>query len=187
MSTGGRRTHAGPRRGSGGDRRVSSSRLQTHLYDGVLAAVDMAGTEGQRSVLVLSDGGDTSDTELDDVTKAVTDAEVLLDVVALEQTGARQGRAARSSPTPREGRVIDADSRRPARGLHRGGRRRWPGRCWSPRELPESVTGDEASVSVTLPTDDTTLAADAFAAVRADARATAPSDAAPPPPPRSRD
>jgi tight adherence protein B len=38
-------------------------------------------------------------------------------------------------------------------------------------EVPESATGDEASVSVSLPTDDTTLVADAFAAVRTDASA----------------
>ena len=35
---------------------------QTRLYDGVVQAVDMAGTEGQRSLLVLSDGADTSQT-----------------------------------------------------------------------------------------------------------------------------
>ena len=33
---------------------------QTRLYDGVIQAVDVAGTEGQRSLLVLSDGADTS-------------------------------------------------------------------------------------------------------------------------------
>jgi tight adherence protein B len=45
-------------------------------------------------------------------------------------------------------------------------------------ELPESVTGDEASVSVSLPTDDTTLVADAFASVRAAAPANASSPTA---------
>jgi tight adherence protein B len=90
---------------------------QTHLYDGVLAAVDMAGTDGQRSVLVLSDGADTSDTELDDVTKSVTDSEVLLDVVALEQTGAAKD--ALQTPT----RCARRSPRRPTR---------WPVRSWSP-------------------------------------------------------
>ena len=142
---------------------------QTHLYDGVLAAVDMAGTEGQRSVLVLSDGGDTSDTELDDVTKAVTDAEVLLDVVALEQTGAAKA-ALEELADAAEGRVIDADPdalreafTEEADALAR--------QVLVTAELPESVTSDEASVSVTLPTGDVTLEADAFAAIRADAPA----------------
>ena len=35
---------------------------QTRLYDGVQLGLDVAGTEGQRQLLVLSDGADTSDT-----------------------------------------------------------------------------------------------------------------------------
>ena len=34
---------------------------QTMLFDGIVAAVDAAGTEGQRNVLVLSGGADTGD------------------------------------------------------------------------------------------------------------------------------
>lgn len=59
---------------------------QTALYDGVLSAVDVAGTEGQRTLVVLSDGADTTDTTLESVTAAVSAAEVTLDVVALEQS-----------------------------------------------------------------------------------------------------
>jgi tight adherence protein B len=143
---------------------------QTHLYDGVRAAVDMAGTDGQRSVLVLSDGADTSDTELDEVTKSVTDAEVLLDVVALEQSG--QAKAALEElADAAEGRVIDADPEalrqaftEEADALAR--------QVLVTAELPESATGDEASVSVSLPTDDTTLVADAFASIRTERPAT---------------
>jgi tight adherence protein B len=143
---------------------------QTHLYDGVLAAVDMAGTEGQRSVLVLSDGADTSDTALAEVTKSVTESEVLLDVVALEQKGAAKG-ALEELADAAGGRVIDADPEalreaftEEADALAR--------QVLVTAELPGSVTADEASVAVSLPTDDTTLVADAFAAVRADAAAT---------------
>ena len=142
---------------------------QTHLYDGVLAAVDMAGTEGQRSVLVLSDGADTSETALAEVTKSVTESEVLLDVVALEQTGPAKA-ALEDLTDAAEGRVIDADPdalrqafTEEADALAR--------QVLVTAELPESVTADEASVAVSLPTDDTTLVADAFAAVRADAPA----------------
>jgi tight adherence protein B len=137
---------------------------QTHLYDGVLAAVDMAGTDGQRSVLVLSDGADTSDTELDAVTTSVTDAEVLLDVVALDQSGGALS-ALESLADSADGRVIDADPdalreafTNEADALAR--------QVLVTAELPESVTSTEASVSVSLPTQDTTLSADAFAAVR---------------------
>jgi tight adherence protein B len=138
---------------------------QTHLYDGVLAAVDMAGTEGQRSVLVLSDGADTSNTAIKDVTSAVTDSEVLLDVVALEQQGAAKA-ALEELADAAEGRVIDSDPdalrqafTEEADALAR--------QVLVTAELPESVTDEEASVSVSLPAGDEILVADAFAAVRA--------------------
>ena len=137
---------------------------QTHLYDGVLAAVDLGGTEGQRSVLVLSDGADTSDTELDDVTDNVTDAEVLLDVVALDQAGGAMA-ALESLADSAGGRVIDADPdalrkafTKEADALAR--------QVLVTAEVPDSVDSTEASVSVSLPTEDATLVADAFAAVR---------------------
>jgi tight adherence protein B len=59
--------------------------LQTSLYDGLLQAVDLAGTEGSRSVLLLSDGKDTTDTVLDDVLAIAEDSGVRVDVVALDQ------------------------------------------------------------------------------------------------------
>ncbi len=58
---------------------------QTHLYNGILRALDVAGTEGQRTVLLLSDGKDTSSTSLSTVTIAAKRAGVRIDVVALGQ------------------------------------------------------------------------------------------------------
>jgi tight adherence protein B len=62
---------------------------KTRLYDGVIQGVDVAGDEGQRSLLVLSDGADNSKTPIADVTKAIKDHDVLADVVALERSGPR--------------------------------------------------------------------------------------------------
>ncbi|RYU09619.1 type II secretion system F family protein [Nocardioides iriomotensis] len=59
---------------------------QTRLYDGVLESVTASGTEGSRSLLVLSDGRDTSDTPIERVTSAVELAQVKVDVVALAQS-----------------------------------------------------------------------------------------------------
>ncbi len=59
---------------------------QTRLYDGILEAVTASGQEGSRSVLVLSDGRDTSDTPLDRVISAVEAANLKIDVVALAQS-----------------------------------------------------------------------------------------------------
>ena len=60
--------------------------FQTHLYDGVKQAVATSGTEGQRSLLLLSDGRDTTKTPLSEVTKAVKKAGVKVDAVALGQS-----------------------------------------------------------------------------------------------------
>lgn len=82
--------------------------LQTRLYDGVLEAVAATGSEGPRSVLVLSDGRDTSKTELDDVTATVEDSEVKIDVVALAQNEAGLT-PLRAIAEAGEGRVLSAD------------------------------------------------------------------------------
>ena len=55
----------------------------THLYDGLLQAVTTAGTEGARSLLLLSDGRDTTSTDIDTVTQSIDDSDVKVDVVAL--------------------------------------------------------------------------------------------------------
>ncbi|MEP7091525.1 MAG: type II secretion system F family protein, partial [Nocardioidaceae bacterium] len=59
--------------------------LGTHLFDGVGTAVDVLGTAGQRSILVLSDGRDTSKTPLATVTKRIAATKTKVDVVALAQ------------------------------------------------------------------------------------------------------
>ncbi|MGA8992972.1 MAG: type II secretion system F family protein, partial [Nocardioidaceae bacterium] len=58
----------------------------TALYDGLSRAVAAAGTAGPRSVLVLSDGRDTSTTSMTTVTRAVRRAGVKVDVIALDQS-----------------------------------------------------------------------------------------------------
>lgn len=136
---------------------------RTRLYDGVLSAVQMAGTEGQRTLIVLSDGADTSGTPLEDATSAVSDAGVLVDVVSLEQTGSvgplRQLAEAGS------GQVIQASS-----GAL--------GRAFSAEadvlarqvlvtaQVPDSVSATEGTLSVTLPTADGSVQASAYTTVR---------------------
>lgn len=59
---------------------------QTRLYDGITEAVGVAGEEGARNVLVLSDGRDTSPTKLSETVEAITSASAKVDVVALAQS-----------------------------------------------------------------------------------------------------
>ena len=59
-------------------------RKGTSVYDGIGEGLDLVGTQGSRSLLVLSDGGDTnSATTLDVVTTDATDEGVVVDVVSL--------------------------------------------------------------------------------------------------------
>jgi len=57
----------------------------THLYDGLLQALNLAGTEGQRSILLLSDGQDTTSTPLSTVVAEANGSEVRIDAIALGQ------------------------------------------------------------------------------------------------------
>lgn len=62
--------------------------LQTHLYDGVLGAVKSLGSGGQRQILLLSDGKDTTSTKINAPIAALKQAKVKLDVVSLQQSDA---------------------------------------------------------------------------------------------------
>ncbi len=144
---------------------------QTRLYDGVLAAVDLAGGEGQRTLLVLSDGADTGDTKLSSVAARVADSGVLLDVVSLEQSG-RAEAALRRLASAGGGQVIDADPEALQEAFSQEAdvlARQIVVRA----EIPEAVSG-EASIVVTLPTGNGTLTAEAFAPLRHQGPKTAP-------------
>lgn len=143
----------------------------TRLYDGVLAGVRMAGADGQRSLVVLSDGADTTETVIGDVTSAVSDAEVLVDIVSLEESG--------EAPAPLQtlaeagsGQVIQATPEalqqtfsQEAESLAR--------QVLVTAQVPDSVTATEATIEVQLPTDAGSLSVRAFTTVQ---------DAAPAPP-----
>lgn len=59
---------------------------KTRLYQGIFAALSAAGADGQRRVLVLSDGRDTTGSALSEVTDAVTSSGAQVDVVSLGQS-----------------------------------------------------------------------------------------------------
>jgi tight adherence protein B len=146
---------------------------QTRLYDGVAAGIDLAGTEGQRQLLVLSDGADTSDTPLADVTGAIGDSEVQVDVVSLEQD---QPAALGQLADAGDGQAISADPEALAAAfsaqadvLAR--------QVLVTAEVPASVTAAEATVAVTLGSDQGDLSAEAFTSI-GDAAPTAPAVAA---------
>jgi tight adherence protein B len=140
---------------------------QTLLYDGVLAAVSEVGSEGQRNVLVLSDGADTTETPIETVTEAIKEAEVRVDVVALDQDGealaALQTLAAAGGGEviPSDPAALAAAFAEQAAALAR--------QVLVTVVVPRSVEGTEATVQITLPTADGTVTAEAFTTVRSEA------------------
>lgn len=121
----------------------------TALYDGVRAAVDALGSEGQRTVLLLSDGRNTNAASLASATTAVQDAKVQLDAVAIDQKAGELD-ALRSLVTAGKGELVPADAaaldqafRDEAAVLTR--------QVLVSARVPDSATAREASVEVSLP------------------------------------
>lgn len=82
----------------------------TKLYDAVAAGAQLAGTDGARSLLVLSDGADTgSATSIEDLSTTVSDAGVVVDVVALGQSAEQQS-TLEGLASAAGGQVIPADA-----------------------------------------------------------------------------
>jgi len=134
---------------------------QTRLYDGVRAGIDLAATEGQRQLLVLSDGVDTGDTALEDVTATVADSDVLVNVVSLEQDQPRALAALEELADAGSGRVISADSGALSRAFNAEADI-LARQVLVTAQVPTSVTAEEATVSVTLGSDLGDLSAEAF-------------------------
>lgn len=139
--------------------------LKTSLYGGVRAAVAMAGGEGQRSILVLSDGLDTSGTKLSDVTTAITDADVTVDAVALEQSAQDSG-PLRAMTDAGKGALINAN---PAalRAAFQNAADELAREVLITAQVPESVTKTQGNVAISLVSGSTTLNTQAFVPIQA--------------------
>ncbi len=137
---------------------------RTRLYDGVLAGVAMAGDEGQRSLLVLSDGADTSRTPVDEAATAISSAGVLVDVVALEQRGPDVA-ALRSLAAAGSGDVVSADSAALAETFSAEADV-LATQVLVTAQVPDSVDSEQAQLTVTLPSSGGDITTSAFATVR---------------------
>ena len=132
---------------------------RTRLYDGVIQAVQVAGDEGSRSVLVLSDGADTSDTPVEAAITAITDAKIQVDVVAFQQSGNVQQLAAAGN-----GQVISSD---PAalQAAYAAEAAILARQVLVTATLPSGFDKTEATIKVTLPTSTGSVSAEAFSVV----------------------
>jgi tight adherence protein B len=131
----------------------------------VIQGVAVADAEGQRSLLVLSDGADNSDTPIEQVTSAIKDASVLADVVALERSGPRADLAALQQITDAgQGQVISTDpaALREAFAAEADVLAR---QVLVTATLPSGFDKTEATIKVTLPTSAGSVTAEAFSSV----------------------
>jgi tight adherence protein B len=138
---------------------------KTRLYDGVIQGVSVAGDEGQRSLLVLSDGADHSGTPIEKVTNAITNAGVLADVVAIEHSGPRADIAAlQQIATSGQGQVIPAD---PAalQAAFAAEATVLANQVLVTATLPSGFEKTSATIKVTLPSEGGSITAEAFSTV----------------------
>lgn len=140
-------------------------KLQTRLYDGVNAAVKAAGSEGQRSLLVLSDGRDTSDTPLEQVIETISVAKVRVDVVAL-------GAAARVNPPldamAQEGRGVVVAAKDPSalEEVFRAEAADLARQVLVVVPLPDELTATEGSLTISIAAGGESFSDSAFVPLR---------------------
>lgn len=136
----------------------------THVYEAVAESVELAGPEGSRSVLLLSDGEDEGDgTPLGDAVAAATDSRVVVDVVAVQQTEESRALLAQIADAS-GGRVIAADDPAGLEELFAAQAQALAGQLLVTFDQP-SGTEEEASISVALSTDAGTYTDTAFVAL----------------------
>jgi tight adherence protein B len=138
----------------------------TALYEGVKSAITTAGTaEGQRQILVLSDGQDNTDAPLQPVIDAIKAAKVKVDVVALEQ-GAAAPKPLADMAAASGGRVIsaDADALTEAFSSEADVLAR---QVLVTATVPTDLASNDANVAVTLTAGTETHTASAFLVVKA--------------------
>lgn len=137
----------------------------TLLYDGVAAAVDAAGADGQRSVLVLSDGADTGGAvSLEALRTKVADTQTLVDVVSLGQTGPALA-PLRALAEAGNGRVIESSGAALAEAF-RSEADSLAAQVLVTAPLPSGFTADQATVEVSLPTGGEPVLARALAVIQ---------------------
>jgi tight adherence protein B len=136
----------------------------TLLYDGVLSALQLAGTEGQRSVLVLSDGADTSTTTIESVTEAIETSEALVDVVALEQNADQIGPLQRLAEAG-AGQVISSDSNSLSAAFADEAAV-LSSQVLVTAEVPDTVSSSQGTVEVTLPSSVGDITASAYSTIQ---------------------
>lgn len=150
--------------------------LNTALYEGVQTAITTTGTsDGQRQVLVLSDGADNTDADLAPVVKAIAGSGVKVDVVALEQgADAEASEALQQIADAGKGTVIPADDPAALSEAFDSEAGTLARQVLVTAQVPDSVKAGDATVEVSLAAGDRSHEASAYISVRDPADPTTP-------------
>ncbi|WP_165821116.1 type II secretion system F family protein [Nocardioides gansuensis] len=141
----------------------------TRVYDAMVQSVNLAGTDGARSLLVLSDGADTgSEAAVQDTVDAATDARVIVDVVSLDQSPKHEAVLTEISSAS-GGKVIAADASALSE-VFKAQADALASQLLVTFPAPQTV-GEEASLDVTLTAGDTTYSDSAFVSLGSAAEA----------------
>lgn len=123
----------------------------TLLYDGIIAATDVAGDAGQRSLLLLSDGADAGSTaSIEDATAAIKDAGTRVHIVGLD-LGEDQLAPLRTIAEAGKGDVITSSGAALAAAFAEQAEA-LADQVLVTAPLPSGFSADVANVEVTLPT-----------------------------------
>ncbi len=144
--------------------------LQTALYDGVLGALKAAGPSGenagQRKILILSDGKDTTNTNLADVLDAVKKSGASVDVVSLQQ-GDEANAPLNSIASAGKGTVLTAADPAALTAAFSREADALAHQVVVTAQLPPGIKSTSSNVEVSVPTAADTYTATAYVPVRA--------------------
>lgn len=146
---------------------VNALRLDqdTALNDGVLRSLRAAGTSGQRTVLVLSDGKDTTTTPLAQVVSRIKSSGARVEVVSLGQSGDALA-PLQDMATAGGGAVISASDPAALTRTFADEADLLSRQVLVTASVPDSIHGNDASLVVAIDAAGQTYTANAFARVR---------------------
>ncbi len=143
---------------------------RTALYDGVLGALEAAGpggsAAGQRKILVLSDGKDTTSTPLTDVLTAIKKSGAGVDVVSL-RAGDEGNQPLNDIATAGKGTMLTATDPAALTAAFAKEADALARQLVVTAQLPAGSETRSSNVEVTIPTTTQTFTAAAYVAVRA--------------------
>jgi len=152
----------------------------TSLYDGIARAVAAMGTDGQRQILLLSDGKDTTSTTLASAVTDVRTSGVRLDAVTLQTADAANTALSRLTAAGK-GSLLDASDPTALSATYAKEAKTLARQVLVTATIPAGEKAHDATVAVTLTAGGQTYTDSAFIQVRATEPAPAPKVAEPTP------